>query len=140
MPAATKKVVFTDRAGSPLGPFSQAVQAGDFTFVSGTVPVDPETGASVEKDLTIQTRRVFDNMRLVLAAVGADLDDLVMVTVHLQNVDDWATFNDVYRAQFGDYLPARMTFEGKPPLDFLVDIDAIAFTPPSATTTSGNTD
>lgn len=129
MPPGTKAVVFTEEAGKPLGPFSQAVQAGDFIFVSGTVPVDPTTGEVVRKDLATQTRRVFDNIRIVLRAAGADLDDLVMVTVHLQDVDDWAAFNEVYRTFFDEYLPARMTFEGRPPLDFLVDVDAIAYKP-----------
>lgn len=129
MPRGTKAVVFTEEAGQPLGPFSQAVRADDLIFVSGTVPVDPTTGEVVRKDLATQTRQVFDNMRTVLRAAGADLDDLVMVTVHLQNVDDWADFNEVYRTYFDEYLPARMTFEGRPPLDFLVDVDAIAYKP-----------
>lgn len=131
MARGSRTVVFTEEAGIPLGPFSQAIRAGDFIFVSGTVPVDPESGQVVPKDLEIQTRRVFDNIRIVLGAAGADLDDLVMVTVHLQDVDDWAAFNEVYRTYFGDYLPARMTFEGRPPLDFLVDVDAIAYKPES---------
>ncbi|MQA80578.1 MAG: deaminase [Streptosporangiales bacterium] len=129
MTPGSKTVVFTEKAGIPLGPFSQAVKAGDFIFVSGTVPVDPATGQVVPKDLATQTRRVFDNIRIVLDAAGATLDNLVMVTVHLQNVDDWAAFNEVYRTYFTDYLPARMTFEGRPPLDFLIDVDAIAYSP-----------
>ncbi|TQM11642.1 RidA family protein [Pseudonocardia kunmingensis] len=129
MPRGTKTVIFTEEAGTPVGPFPQAVRAGDFIFVSGTVPVDPETGQVVPKDLETQTRRVFDNIRIVLGAADADLDDLVMVTVHLQDVEDWAAFNEVYRTYFDDYLPARMTFEGRPPLDFLVDVDAIAYKP-----------
>ncbi|MEJ3655103.1 Rid family detoxifying hydrolase [Actinomycetes bacterium KLBMP 9759] len=129
MPRGAKAVVFTEAAGRPLGPFSQAVRAGDLIFVSGTVPVDPATGEVVRKDLAAQTRQVFDNMRVVLRAAGADLDDLVMVTVHLQDVADWAAFNEVYRTFFDEYLPARMTFEGRPPLDFLVDVDAIAYKP-----------
>jgi 2-iminobutanoate/2-iminopropanoate deaminase len=125
----TKQVIFTEKAGVPLGPFSQAVRAGDFIYVSGTVPVDPETGEVVAKDLETQTRRVFDNIKIVLDAAGATMDDLVMVTVHLQDVDAWADFNQVYRSYFTDYLPARMTFEGRPPLDFLVDVDAVAYSP-----------
>jgi 2-iminobutanoate/2-iminopropanoate deaminase len=125
----TKQVIFTEKAGVPLGPFSQAVRAGDFIYVSGTVPVDPETGEVVAKDIETQTRRVFDNIEIILDAAGATLNDLVMVTVHLQDVDDWADFNQVYRSYFTEYLPARMTFEGKPPLDFLVDVDAVAYSP-----------
>jgi 2-iminobutanoate/2-iminopropanoate deaminase len=125
----TKQVIFTEKAGVPLGPFSQAVRAGDFIYVSGTVPVDPETGEVVAKDLETQTRRVFDNIKIVLGAAGATMDDLVMVTVHLQDVDAWADFNQVYRSYFTDYLPARMTFEGRPPLGFLVDVDAVAYSP-----------
>lgn len=124
-----KKVIFTDKAVKPVGPYSQAVQAGDWLFVSGTVPVDPATGRVVEREIQTQTRQVFDNIKAVLEAAGATMDDLVKVTIHLQNAGDWPMMNEVYRTYFTDYLPARMAFEGKPPLDYLVDVDAIAYLP-----------
>lgn len=124
-----KRVISTDTAVAPLGPFSQAVHAGDYLFISGTVPVDPRTNQVVEARLDVQTRQVFDNIKAVLAAANGTMDDLVMVTVHLRDVAQWAEFNETYRSYFTDYLPARMTFEGRPPLDFLVDVDAIAYLP-----------
>lgn len=129
MSVKSKQVIFTEKAGVPLGPFSQAVRAGDFIYVSGTVPVDPETGSVVAKEIRGQARRVFDNIKIILDAAGATMDDLVMVTIHLQDVDDWPVLNEEYRTYFTDYLPARMTFEGRPPLDFLVDVDAVAYSP-----------
>jgi 2-iminobutanoate/2-iminopropanoate deaminase len=125
----SKQVVFSDKAVVPVGPYSQAVRAGDFLFISGTVPVDPATGEVVEREITAQTRQVMENIKAILEAAGARMDDLVEVTVHLSDAKDWPAMNDVYRAYFGDYLPARMAFEGKPPLEFLVDTDAIAYLP-----------
>jgi len=125
----SKKVIFTDKAVKPLGPYSRAVRAGDFLFVSGTVPVNPRTGKVVEGRIEVQTVQVMDNIRAILEAAGASLTDLVKVTVHLKDAKDWPAMNEVYRGYFKEYLPARMAFEGKPPLDFLVDIDAIAYLP-----------
>lgn len=124
-----KRVIKTDSAVSPRGPYAQAVHAGDYLFISGTVPVDPKTDQVVEARLDIQTRQVFDNIKAIVEAAGGTMDDLVMVTPHLRDVSEWAEFNAVYRTYFTDYLPARMTFEGRPPLDYLVDVDAIAYLP-----------
>jgi 2-iminobutanoate/2-iminopropanoate deaminase len=125
----SKQVVFTDKAVKPVGPYSQAVRAGDFLFISGTVPVDPVTGQVVAREIAVQTRQVFDSIRAILTAVGATMDDLVKVTIHLHDVRDWPAMNEVYRTYFISYLPARMAFEGKPPLDYLIDVDAIAYLP-----------
>jgi 2-iminobutanoate/2-iminopropanoate deaminase len=122
-------VIFTDKAVKPVGPYSQAVRAGDFVFVSGTVPVDPTTGTVVEREIRVQTKRVFDSIKAILEAAGATMDDLAMVTIHLHDADDWPVMNEVYRTYFRDYLPARMAFEGKPPLDYLIDVDAVAYLP-----------
>ncbi len=125
----SKQVVFTDKAVKPVGPYSQAVRAGDFLFISGTVPVDPVTDQVVARDIAVQTRQVFDSIKAILMSVGATMDDLVKVTIHLHNARDWPPMNDVYRTYFTSYLPARMAFEGKPPLDYLIDVDAIAYLP-----------
>jgi 2-iminobutanoate/2-iminopropanoate deaminase len=127
--AKSKQVVFTDKAVQPVGPYSQAVRAGDFLFISGTVPVDPETGQVVAREIAVQTRQVFDSIKAILMAVGATMDDLVKVTIHLHDARDWPAMNEVYRTYFMSYLPARMAFEGKPPLDYLIDVDAIAYLP-----------
>ena len=127
--AKSKQVVFTDKAVKPVGPYSQAVRAGDFLFISGTVPVDPVTGQVVAREIAVQTRQVFDSIKAILMAVGATMDDLVKVTIHLHDAGDWPAMNEVYRTYFTSYLPARMAFEGKPPLDYLIDVDAVAYLP-----------
>jgi 2-iminobutanoate/2-iminopropanoate deaminase len=129
MRGKSKSVLFTDKAVKPVGPYSQAVRAGDFLFVSGTVPVDPETGKVVDREIKVQTKQVFDSIKAILEAADATMDDLVKVTVHLHAASDWPVMNEVYRTYFADYLPARMAFEGKPPLDYLIDVDAIAYLP-----------
>ena len=125
----SKTVIFTDRAVKPVGPYSQAVRAGDFLFISGTVPVDPATGLVVEREIRVQTKQVFDSIKAILDSVGATMNDLAMVTIHLQHAEDWSVMNEVYRTYFTDYLPARMAFEGRPPLDYLIDVDAVAYLP-----------
>ena len=128
----TKQVIHTNDAVLPVGPFSQAVRAGDFLFISGTVPYDSETEKVIEGGVEAQTAHVMGSIRAILEAAGGTLNDLVKVTIHMKDVDDWHKMNDVYRSFFDDYLPARMTMQSPPPLGFLVDIDAIAYLPEPA--------
>jgi 2-iminobutanoate/2-iminopropanoate deaminase len=126
---ASDRVIRTNQAVLPLGPFSQAVRAGDFLFISGTVPYDSNTEQVVEGGIEAQTTHVMESIRAILDAAGGTMDDLVKVTVHMKDVGDWARMNAVYASFFGDYLPARMTMQSPPPLGFLVDIDAVAYLP-----------
>jgi 2-iminobutanoate/2-iminopropanoate deaminase len=130
--STTKQVILTNDAVLPVGPFSQAVRAGDFLFISGTVPYDSETEKVVEGGVEAQTAHVMGSIRAILEAADGTLNDLVKVTIHMKDVGDWHKMNDVYRSFFDDYLPARMTMQSPPPLGFLVDIDAIAYLPESA--------
>ena len=123
------RVITTTKAVLPLGPFSQAVRAGDFLFISGTVPYDSNAQQVIEGGIEAQTAHVMESIRAVLDAAGGTMEDLVKVTVHMKDVDDWAKMNVVYESFFDDYLPARMTMQSPPPLGFLVDIDAIAYLP-----------
>lgn len=127
--SSSNRVISTPNAVLPLGPFSQAVRAGDFLFISGTVPYDSNTQQIVEGGLEAQTAHVMESIRAILDAAGGTMDDLVKVTVHMKDVADWAKMNTVYESYFDDYLPARMTMQSPPPLGFLVDIDAIAYLP-----------
>ena len=81
-----KTVIFTDQAVKPVGPYSQAVRAGDFLFISGTVPVDPATGKVVEREIRAQAKQVFDSIKALLESVGATMDDLAMVTKQLDEL------------------------------------------------------
>jgi 2-iminobutanoate/2-iminopropanoate deaminase len=125
----SESVIKTDRAVQPVGPFSQAVRAGDFVYISGTVPVDSSTGQIIAGGVEEQTAHVMNSIRAILEAAGGTMDDLVKVNVHMRHVGEWHKMNEVYRTFFGDYLPGRMTMQAVPPLGFLVEIDAIAYLP-----------
>jgi 2-iminobutanoate/2-iminopropanoate deaminase len=126
---AEKAVVRTDAAPAPFqgAPYSQAIHAGDFVFVSGQValrPGDAELqGATIEE----QTEQVFANLRAILAEAGTGLDKLVKTTVFLQNLDDFQGMNSVYANHVGENPPARSTVEvAKLPSGALVEIEAVA--------------
>jgi 2-iminobutanoate/2-iminopropanoate deaminase len=109
----------------PKGAYSPAVRAGALLFVSGQVPRDPRTGEVVGGDVAAQARRTLENLRLVLAAGGATLDDVVSVTVYLADENDWGTFNEVYREAFSPPYPSR-TVVGAGLRGVLVEISAVA--------------
>ncbi len=120
-------IVATDGAPKAIGPYSQAVTAGGFVWCSGQVALDPETGHLVGGDVSHQTRRVFENLKAVLAAGGAEPADVVRVTVYLQSMRDFAAMNAVYAEYFPSHAPARATVEvAKLPKDALVEIDCVA--------------
>jgi 2-iminobutanoate/2-iminopropanoate deaminase len=107
------------------------VRAGDFLFISGQVPRDPRTGEMVGGGLAAQTRRVLENLRLVLTAAGATLDDLVAVTVYLADPEDWTEFNDIYRATLRAPYPTRAVV-GAALRGVLVEISGVAYLPRGA--------
>ena len=110
----------------PAGAYSPAVRAGDFLYVSGQVPRDPRSGATVGSDVVEQTRQVVGNLDAVLAAAGATLSDVVSVTVYLANPDLWTAFNGVYRDLMPQPYPTR-TAVGASLRGFLVEISAVAY-------------
>ncbi|HEX8362678.1 MAG TPA: PhzF family phenazine biosynthesis isomerase [Longimicrobium sp.] len=114
-----------DLAGAPVGAYSRAIRAGDLVFVSGQVPRDLETGELMGTTLAEQTRAVLENVRRVLAAAGATLDDVVSVTAYLEEIGDWGEFNAVYREAFSAPYPTRTTV-GASLHDVLVEITVIA--------------
>ena len=125
---SAKEVVRTEAAPAPFqgAPYSQAIKAGGFVFVSGQVGIDrggDVRGATIEE----QTEQVFANLRAILDASGSGLDRLVRTTVFLQNLDDFQGMNEVYARYVGDHPPARSTVEvARLPAGVLVEIDAIA--------------
>jgi len=123
--------IFTPGAPAPRGPYSPAVRAGDFIFVSGQVPIDPISGQVVSGDVKAETRRVLENIRINLEGCGAGMADVVKCQVFLADIKDFAAMNEVYTEFFGDSKPARTTVQaGALPLaGSKVEIDAVAFKP-----------
>ena len=115
---------------APRGPYSPAVRAGDFIYVSGQVPVDPATQLAVSGDIGVETRRVLDNVKLILEGCGATMADVVRCTVFLADAKDFAAMNAVYAEYFGDNKPTRTTVVAGFVLPGIkVEIDAVAYQP-----------
>lgn len=101
--------VNSESAPAAIGPYAQAIWAGELLFSSGQAPVDPGTGKLVGGDVRAQTRRVFDNLEAVLAGAGLTMDDVIKCTVFLATMDDFAAMNEVYGQRFKSPFPARST-------------------------------
>ena len=121
------KEVFTEKAPAAIGPYSQAMIAGDFVFASGAIGVHPETG-DIAEDVEGQTKQVMDNLKAVLAEAGTDFSKVVKFTIYLNSMDDFAKVNEIYGTYLQKPYPARATVEvARLPKDLLVEIDAIAY-------------
>ena len=122
-----KQIISTDQAPAAIGPYSQAVRAGNLLFVSGQIPVDPATGEVVEATIQAQAQRSLENVKAVLAAAGASLDNVVKTTVFLKDMDDFVEMNRIYKTFVTADCPARSAVQvAKLPKDVLVEIEAIA--------------
>jgi len=122
-----RNVVLTDRAPKPIGPYSQAIKANGFLFVSGQIALDPKTGEFAGTTVAEQTMRVLENLKAILEASGAPLNHVVKTTVYLKSMDDFAAMNDVYAKYFTATPPARSTIQAaRLPKDALVEIDVVA--------------
>ncbi len=120
--------VSTGSAPKALGPYSQAIRAGQFLFVSGQVPIDPATGDLVPGSIGDQTRRAFENIGEILRAGGASFQHVVRTTVYLADLGDFAAMNEVYASFFTPPQPARSTIQAaRLPKDARIEIDVIAF-------------
>lgn len=121
------KEIFTEKAPAAIGPYSQAMVAGDFVFASGAIGVHPETG-DIAEDVEGQTKQVMDNLKAVLAEAGTDFSKVVKFTIYLNSMDDFAKVNEIYGTYLQKPYPARATVEvARLPKDLLVEIDAIAY-------------
>ena len=122
-----REIIVTKDAPAPIGPYSQAVRAGGFVFISGQIPVQPDTGLVVQGDITAQTHQAMKNLSAILKAAGSGLDRVVKTTVFLSNLDDFSGFNRIYEEYFGDAKPARATVQvARLPKEVQVEIEAIA--------------
>lgn len=122
-----KQIIATKEAPAAIGPYSQAVRAGDLLFVSGQISLDPETGAIVGDTPTEQLRRAMQSMQAILASAGLGFSNVVKTTIYLKDMNDFAEVNEVYGQYFPSDPPARATVEvSRLPKDVLVEVDAIA--------------
>ncbi len=123
----TIRPVSSKDAPAAIGPYSQAIQAGRIVFLSGQIPLDPATGQMVDGDVSVQTERVMQNLRAVLAAAGRTMKDVVRTTVYLVDLGQFAAVNEVYGRHFEPPFPARATVQvAALPRGAQVEIDAIA--------------
>ena len=121
------RIVHTDNAPAAIGPYSQAIVAGNFLYTAGQIPLDPNTGQIVQGDVTVQTERVMRNLTAVLEAAGTSWANVVKTTVFLQDMADFPRVNEVYGRMIGDARPARSTVQVSAlPRGVLVEIDAVA--------------
>ena len=122
-----KEIIETEKAPKAIGPYSQAVVAGEFIFLSGQIPVDPENGRLIKGSIEDQTKRVIENLRAVLDAAGSSLENVVKTTIYLASMSDYATVNEIYSSYFRGSRPARATVEvARLPRDVKIEIEAIA--------------
>ena len=122
----SKKPVFTEKAPKPVGPYSQAVISGDFVFVSGQIPINPETSKVIEGGIEAQTVQVLENLKNILESIDLTLDDVVKTSVFLSSFSDFQSFNRVYSKYFDKTPPARTTAQACLMSGVLLEIDAIA--------------
>lgn len=121
-----KQQITTQSGAAPIGAYSQGIRAGDFIFVSGQGPLDPETGQVVGETIEEQTTRVLENIKAILEAGGATMAEVVKVSAHLSDLSMFERYNKIYATYFPDPKPARITV-GSQLLGILVEIDAIAY-------------
>ncbi|KGO88517.1 dfrA [Flavobacterium rivuli WB 3.3-2 = DSM 21788] len=123
-----KKIIFTDKAPAPIGPYSQAVLAGNTLYTSGQIPLDPATGELVGGSIEAETKQVMDNLKAVLEAAGMDFSNVVKTSIFIMNMDDFAAINTVYGSYINEETaPARETVQvARLPKNVNVEISMIA--------------
>ena len=125
-----KKIISTDKAPKAIGPYSQAVVANGFAYLSGQIPIDPETNQLIQGDVVAQTVRVLENLKIVLEACGSSLAQVVKTTVFVKDLGEFATINETYARYFPENPPARATVEAaRLPRDVRVEIECVALVP-----------
>jgi len=125
-----KQEIKTDKAPAAIGPYSQGIQAGNLIFSSGQLPIDPATGEIAAGGVEGQARQVFENLKAVLNASGADLADVLKTTVFIKDMNDFGKVNEIYGSYFSAPYPARSCFEvARLPKDVLIEAEAVALVP-----------
>lgn len=123
-----KKIITTGKAPAAIGPYSQAVEAGNTLYISGQIPINPQTGQIVEEDISIQTEQVMRNIGEILKEAGYSYKNVVKSTVLLNNMDNFKAMNEVYGKYYAENPPARAAYEVSClPLNVMIEIETIAF-------------
>jgi 2-iminobutanoate/2-iminopropanoate deaminase len=122
-----KQIINTTNAPAPIGPYNQAVKAGNMLFVSGQIALHPETNQLVTEDISLETHQVMHNLKGILAAAGMDFSDILKTTIFITDMKNFSQINEVYGKYFSGYFPARETVEVSGlPKGVNVEISAIA--------------
>jgi 2-iminobutanoate/2-iminopropanoate deaminase len=123
-----KEIISTKDAPRAIGPYSQAVRFDNLVFVSGQIPIEPETGIILKGDIRAQTRQILENLNNILTAGGSSLDNVLRTTIFLTNLENYSVVNETYAQYFNDLTPARSTVQvSKLPMDAQIEIDVIAY-------------
>jgi 2-iminobutanoate/2-iminopropanoate deaminase len=123
-----REIIFTPSAPNPIGPYSQAVKTDSLIYLSGQIPVDPQSGTLIEADIALQTKQVFANIAVVLDAAGSSFSNVLKTTVFLTDMNNFPLMNEIYASYFdSDDAPARSTIQVSAlPLGSLVEVEVIA--------------
>lgn len=123
-----KKIINTENAPVAIGPYSQAVKAGDFIYISGQLPIDSKTGEFAGRDIQAQTKQSIENIKAILSSEGLSLESIIKTNVFLKDINDFGLMNEIYGCYFKNDCPARAAVEvAKLPKDALVEIESIAY-------------
>jgi 2-iminobutanoate/2-iminopropanoate deaminase len=122
-----KEIILTDAAPAPIGPYSQAVKAGNFLFVSGQIPINPATGLYTPEDVATETEQVMKNLEAILSTAGGSFEHVVKTSIFLSDMNDFPIVNNIYGQYFGAHAPARETVQvAALPKGVKVEISCIA--------------
>jgi len=122
-----KKIISTLHAPAAIGPYSQAIDTGNLVFISGQIPIVPETGKIIEGDIRVQTGQVMKNIGAILEAAGLEYGNVVKCTCYLADIDDFKAMNEVYGRYYTENQPARAAFAVRDlPMGALIEIETIA--------------
>ena len=124
----TKKIIFTEKAPKAIGPYSQGVVAGNTLYISGQVPLNPETSSLIEADIASQAKQVISNIENICIEAGASLSDIVKLNIYLTDLSNFSDVNEVMQERFAEPYPARATVEvAGLPLGVEIEMDAIVY-------------
>jgi len=127
---ADKKIIFTEKAPKPVGPYSQAVLHEGILYVSGQIPLDADSGELVRGTIEEETKAAMNNLKAIIEEAGATMEDVLRLSCYLADIEDFPRFNSVYAGYFTQNPPARSTFQAaKLPLDVQVEVDAVVAIP-----------